>query len=752
MKNYIEFLNKYKGKIFIGITFVVLICSFWLKDIAFEGSYRIWFAADSKIMKSYDDFRDNFSTDDTFVVAFRDENGIFNTKAITTILKLTDEIAQIDGVRKVDSLTNYQYISAIDDELNVDDFIYEDAIGDLETKEKIALKDNLILHHAISADGKSTMLSVKLDTQTHQREEVNLYVMKQLEIISKKYAKKYGYKIFISGMPAVTASLVNVAVHDATYIMPLAVIIVILFLGLLFRDFIGIFVPAIVILYTFLIVLSMQFIFGYKLNNFTVNIPAFIAAIAIADSLHLLLAWRYYKQNKHTNKVSVYLALKNNFLPIALTSFTTAVGFATLTFSDIVPVATLGYAITAGAILAFLLSVSLAPAILLYIKDSYKPKPIAFLDFSSFNGYGKFISTYDKWIVSFFLALFLFLGYGLKYARVDNNSMKYFNKSTVVRSGSDFVEKYITGSMTYEIIVDSKQKDEVKNPDFLNTIVVFEKALKKAYPNVIFTTSIKDIIQRMHSVLSEAHQKSLPNDSNLVAQYLLLYSMSIPQGMSINDQIDMDERLLRLTINSNTQTTSKDVEMIQWTKSWWETHTKYSADVQGETAIFSSMQESLILTLLISIFSTLLIIIFAMLLIFKRIKMLWIFVLPNIAPLLLVGGVMGYLNINIDIGVVISASVILGIAVDDTIHFFSKYFKARKKMDFEESIDYVVKHSGNAMVLTTFILSLTFLVFAVSSFIPNNHFSFVTVIALNLALLFDLILLPALLSIFYRKQ
>ena len=146
------------------------------------------------------------------------------------------------------------------------------------------------------------------------------------------------------------------------------------------------------------------------------------------------------------------------------------------------------------------------------------------------------------------------------------------------------------------------------------------------------------------------------------------------------------------------------------------------------------------------------IIIFAMLLIFKRIKMLWIFVLPNIAPLLLVGGVMGYLNINIDIGVVISASVILGIAVDDTIHFFSKYFKARKKMDFEESIDYVVKHSGNAMVLTTFILSLTFLVFAVSSFIPNNHFSFVTVIALNLALLFDLILLPALLSIFYRKQ
>jgi len=112
---------------------------------------------------------------------------------------------------------------------------------------------------------------------------------------------------------------------------------------------------------------------------------------------------------------------------------------------------------------------------------------------------------------------------------------------------------------------------------------------------------------------------------------------------------------------------------------------------------------------------------------------------------------MGYLDINIDIGVVISASVILGIAVDDTIHFFSKYFQVSKTLSFEKSIDYVITHSGNAMILTTVILSFTFIVFAVSNFIPNNHFAFITVIALNLALAFDLILLPALLSINSKK-
>jgi len=752
MQHYIDFLDRHKTKLFIGITVIVLFFSYWNKDMAFEGSYRIWFSPDSKIMKNYDNFRDTFSTDDTFVVSFRDEKGIFNKKAIDVLLKLTDEIATINGVRKVDSLSNYQYISAIEDELSVEDFIYADDIGDLKHKKEIALKDNLILHHAISKDAKTTMLSVKLSSETNTSDEVNIYVMDALEKIAHKYEKKYGYKIYISGMPGVTASLVTIAEHDAIYIMPLAVVIVMLFLLVLFRDFVGVAIPAIVILYTFLIILGSQFLLGYKLNNFTVNIPAFITAIAIADSLHLLLAWRYYKGQQCTNKDAVYQALKNNFLPIALTSFTTATGFASLSLSSIVPIATLGYAITGGAILAFLLSVSLAPALLLFVKEAYQPKKITFIDFSSMQGYGKFITKHDKKIVWTFVLIIAVLGYGLKYVNVDNNSIKYFDKNTVVRSGSDFIQKHITGSMTYEIIIDSKKKDGVKNSQFLQTVLLFENRLKSKYPNVTFTTSIKDIVQRMHTVLSDNKEKVLPVDSNLVAQYLLLYSMSIPQGMSINDQIDMHERFLRMTINSNTQTTSQDVQMIEWTKKWWKKHTQYSADVQGETAIFSYMQESVIHTLLVSILFTLIIIIISMALIFKKLKMLWIFVLPNIAPIVLVAGVMGYFGISIDIGVVISASVILGIAVDDTIHFFSKYFQASKTMSFEESIDYIVTHSGNAMILTTMILSFTFLVFSISSFIPNNHFSFVTVIALNLALLLDLVLLPALLSVFYRKE
>ncbi len=750
MKQYIEFLDHHKTKLMLLITMLVALLSISLKELAFEGSYRIWFDPASKIMKDYDQFRSTFSGDDTFIVAFEDKEGIFREKPIKTILELTQKLKMLDGVRKVDSLTNYQYIRSEDDDVMVEDFIY-DTKEDLDAKKQIAIHDKLILHQLINDDATATMIAVKLASSVGADEEVNLYVMEQLEQICDEYEAKTGYTFYISGLSAVTASLVNVAVHDALVLIPLAVVIVVILLFLLFRDPIGVPVPAVVIVFTFLIVLSMQMLLGHKLNNFTVNIPSFVAAIAIADSMHLFLAWVYYRAKDITNKEAVYLALKNNFLPIAMTSLTTAIGFATLSISAIEPIATLGIAITAATLIAFLLSISLAPAILLLLNDNYKIKPLKFLNLLNTNGYGAFIVRHDKQIVIGFTVMMLIIGYGLTNLKVDSNSIKYFDKSTTVRSGSTFIEEKLSGSMLYEIILDSKAKEGAKSPAFLKKIVEFEKALVVNHPNITFTTSLKDIVERMHTVLDANSTVTIPDSKNAVAQYLLLYSMSLPQGMELNDKIDTTERYLRLSINSNIQDTSKDLAMIDWVSDWWEQNSNYSATVQGQTSIFAYMQSSVMDTLLLSISATLVLVVIAMFFIFRNIKMLWIFILPNIAPILLVGGVMGYLGRSVDIGVAISASVILGIAVDDTIHFFSKYFQAIKTMSFEESIDYVMSHSGNAMILTTFILSFTFAVFGVSSFVPNINFAIVTVVALNIALVLDLVLLPALLSLFYRK-
>ncbi len=752
MKQYINLLNRYKYLIIVFFTIIVATLSISLKNIAFEGSYKIWFDKDSKILKDYEDFRLNFSGDDIFYIAFEDnsKDGVFNKKAINTIMELTYEFEDIDGVEDVNSLTNYPYMSDSDDNFKVEDFIED--FDNLKQKRKIALQDKLILNQLISRDGKTTAISVKLSEELGSNEEVNIYVYKKILQILNTYEEKTAYKFYLSGTPAVTASLVIVSQNDAMILMPLAVVIVTLLLFILFRSFIGVLIPSVVIVFTFLSVLSIQILLGYKLNNFTVNIPSFVSSIAIADAMHLYLAWIYYKTRSSTNKEAVYLAMKNNILPIALTSITTAIGFATLGFSSIEPISTLGVAITSAALLAFIFSITIAPSILLILKDNYKIKKINFFDISNIKGYGKFISNNDKKIVYSFLIVFIVLAYGLTYTKIDSNSIKYFKDDTVVRQGSNFIEDKLTGAMVYEVIINTKVKDAIKDKEFLSTVVKFEKELYKNFKNVRFTSSIKDIIIKEQEVLNPNSSELLPKDKNLIAQYILLYNMNLPQGKSINDKIDSDYSKLRLTINSNIQDTSKDLAMIDWINNWWKINTKYSSSVQGQTTIFAYMQKSVSDTLITSISLTILIVIILMLAIFKDLSYTFLFMFPNIAPIVLVAGVMGYIGITIDIGVAISAAVILGIAVDDTIHFFSKYFKAIKEQNFEKSIDYIINSSASAMILTTLILSATFSVFATSSFIPNINFAIVTIVALNMALILDLVLLPALLSIKYKKQ
>ncbi|MEA3498093.1 MAG: MMPL family transporter [Campylobacterota bacterium] len=754
MNNYINFLDKQKYKIILLTTLLVATLSISLKDIAFEGSYRIWFDKDSSIIKNYDKFRKDFSGDDTFIVAFQDSStdGVFNKKAVDTIINLTDEFESIDGVDDVSSLSNYSFMSDKNDNFRVDQFLED--YDNLESKKQTAIKDNLIVNQLISKDGKSTAIAIRLDEVTGVNEEVNIFVYKEILKITNSYQKDTNYKFYISGTPAITASLVIVSQRDAMILMPLAVVIVVILLFFLFRSFMGVLVPSVVVIFTFLCVLSIQMILGYKLNNFTVNIPSFVSAIAIADAIHLYLAWVYFKLQNHTNKESVNLALKYNILPIALTSLTTSIGFATLGLSTIEPISTLGIAITCASFLAFIFSITIAPAILLTLSDQYEVKPLKFLNLLNTEGYGAFIVRNDKKIVGMFVILFAVLGYGLTYTKVDSNSIKYFAEDTKVRSGSTFIEDKITGAMIYEVIINSGKKDGIKDIEFLKAVIKFEKQLYANFPNIRFSTSIKDILIRMQKVLNPNSTQQLPQTQNLIAQYLLLYNMNLPQGKTTNDKIDSDYSKIRLSINSNIQDTSKDLEMIEWIDNWWENEsgTIYRSEVQGQTTIFAYMQSSVSDTLMVSIGFTLLIVVSLMLVIFKNIKMTLLFILPNIAPILLVAGFMGYMDLTIDIGVAISAAVILGIAVDDSIHFFSKYFKAIKSgKSFEQRIDYVIKHSANAMILTTFILSFTFAVFTFSSFVPNINFAIVTVTALNIALLLDLVLLPALLSLGRRK-
>jgi predicted RND superfamily exporter protein len=322
--------------------------------------------------------------------------------------------------------------------------------------------------------------------------------------------------------------------------------------------------------------------------------------------------------------------------------------------------------------------------------------------------------------------------------------VRYFKEDVPFRQTIDFIQANITGPMAYEIVVDSKTPDGIKSPAFMKTVEKFSHDFHKRYTNLRHISSLVDVIKKFNYVFN--HSKTIPDNQELIAQYLLLYTLSLPQGMEINDEIDLKQQSLRITAQLNVVDTSMDLEMIHWAGEWWK-NTPYSATVQGQTVMFANMEHDVANTLILSLLLSIATVTLILLLFFRNMRMIPFVIIPNVLPVLLILGTMGWIGIHVNIGIAISASIIIGIAVDDTIHFLIKYKDARgRNLNLEESLTYVMHYSGATIIFTTVILSCAFMIFAFSSFVPNIHFGVVTAIALLFAVAIDLVMLPAMIS------
>ena len=750
MQKFVKSVIKLRWLIVILIPLITVMMASSLKNLEFEGSYRIWFGKESKILKDYDNFRAIFGNDDAVTIMFSSKDGVFSKKALHTVDDITRKLWETKYIARVDSITNYQYVHSdaeYPDEVVVEDFIDDiDAYSseDLAKKKEIALKQDIIVGKLISKDAKTTMIVGRMTPKAGDDPAVSFKLRDAvLKIIAPE--EKKGFHFFLGGGPIINTSFIEIAQHDGGIFTPAVILVAMVLLFAIFRKFSSMIASISIVIFTFLIVLSIQVLLGFKLNNFTANIPVFVVAIGIADAMHLIWIYTMARKKGMDNYSAIEYSVKKNFLAILLTSITTAIGFASLGVSAVVPIQTLGIATASAAVLAFVMTILFVPAFLAILN----PKIKADTNIQEANNhpiavwYTHFLSQNAKLILVITTLLFVVLGAGIFRANVDSNTVKYFKKDFPFRVAVNEMQEKLTGPMSYEIIVDSKANDGIKNPQFLKTVEQFYKEFYAKFPDVRHISSLLDVVKTFNEVMNNS--KSVPDNQELVAQYLLLYSLSLPQGMEINDKMDIDERLLRVSASLNLVDTSKDLEMIQWAEDWWE-KTPYSATVNGQTVMFAHMQHDVTATLIQSITIAVVMISLVMLLIFRNWRMLPLFIVPNVLPIALVVGVMGWLDIDIDMGVAIAGAIIIGVAVDDTIHFMVKYIEARKRGDnLHDAMMYVMSYAGSAIIFTTIVLSLAFLVFVFSNFNPNYHFGIVTASALLIAVVVDLVALPALL-------
>lgn len=759
MKKFINFTIHFKWAIALLIPLITIILGYQFKNIEFDGSYRIWFGENSKTLKQYDSFRAVFGNDDSIIIIFSDENGVMNKKALGVIDRLTEKLWQTKFIARVDSLTNYQYVHVAEDD--PDEILIENFIQDIESlskeqlqeKKEIALKEDLLINRIISGDTKTTMIIGRLVPKAGSTFGASRTIKGLVEGYIKEESEKTGYEFQLAGGPVVNMTFSTLGKHDAVTFTPMALLIAMILLWIILKKPSGMFLSILVVIFTFIIVLAVQVLLGYKLNNFTANMPIFVIAIGIADAMHLYWIYLIGRRKGMQNYEAIHYSVNKNFLPIFLTSATTAVGFASLAISVVVPVETLGIATATAAILAFSITIVFVPAMLAIINPKIKVSEVE-VDEEKQNKlakkYAQFIINNDTKIILASIIIFGAIGLGITKVKVDSNTVRYFTQDVPFRQTVQYIESKLTGPMAYEIVVDSKVQDGIKNPEFMKMVEKFSTEFKDKYPDVRHTSSLVDVVKKFNEVMSQ--NKEIPDTQELIAQYLLLYSLSLPQGMEINDKMDVDERFLRLSASMNIVNTSLDLEMIAWAEKWWE-NTPYTAQVNGQTIMFAHMQHDVTDTLVQSIILAISVVSIMMLFIFKSIRMIPLFIIPNVLPIVLVIGVMGWLGMSIDIGVAISGAIIIGVAVDDTIHFLIKYKEARLKgYNFKDSLTYIMQYAGSAIIFTTIILSLAFVVFSFSQFVPNVNFGVVTAIALVIAVIVDLFMLPAILSKYDGKD
>ena len=750
---------RFRWWIAVLIPFLTLAFASQLKYLQFEGSYRIWFGEEAPILKQYDNFRSVFGNDDALLIMFKDEGGVFNPKALGVVERITEALWQTSDIARVDSLTNYQYVHS--DPVYPDDVLVEDFIEDAESlsseqlaeKAQIAKNEEMIVGRIVSEDLKTTMIAARLTPKAGDDPEASARLKAAAEKIVASEAAS-GYAFHLGGGPILNMTFINLGEHDAGTFTPFVLLIAMALLWIIFRRPSGMLLSLSVVVFTFLIVLSVQVLLGYKLNNFTANLPVFVVAIGIADAMHLFWIYLVGRRNGMENLEAIRFSVHKNFLPTLLTSLTTAVGFASLSISHVIPVKTLGIATATAALLAFVLTILFVPALLailkLKVKAEAEPGNAEKEHDDLSMRFTEFVVRNDRRILMASVLLFGVLGLGIAWVKVDSNTVRYFKEHVPFRETVTFVQKNLTGPMAYEIVVDSGSKDGIKTPEFMKTVERFTEEFKAEFPAVRHTTSLVDVVEKFNEVMN--FDASIPDDRNLIAQYLLLYSLSLPQGMEINDRMDVDERRLRVTASIDIVDTSLDLEMIDWVEGWWA-KTPYAAQVNGQTQMFAHMQHDVTDTLIESILLAIGAVSLMMLFIFRNVRMIPLFIVPTVLPIVLVVGVMGWLGITIDLGVAVSGAIIIGVAVDDTIHFLVKYREARRRGDsLQSALAYVYHFAGKAIVFTTLILSSAFVIFTLSDFVPNVNFGIVTATALVIAVAVDLFMLPAWLALADRGK
>ena len=700
----------------------------------------------------FEAFKERFEESGRDIIVLLHGEGLFSTEALTVLARLTGALEGIDGIEKVVTVLNAPSIQATEDGIRIEPLGEKipDSPSAVEALKQKALSNRLFLRSLVSESGTTLALVARLAPFVESQEEKTRVVE---EVIATTHSTVQGrFPVYFSGFPVIEREMTTKGLRDTRLFMVLSGLILCFFLFITFRSAAGMYLPLAVVVAAVLFLLGLMWMAGQKINLINMVIPSVLLVYGIADSIHLL--HRYYEElgKGGSKRAALVVTVRQMFIPCFMTSFTTAAGFLSLTTATIQIVKDFGLFSGIGIMLAFVVNILLLPILL-----SFHPAPKREGKIwkgegaieRALKGVGLLNERFPRVLLS--LGGLLLVGSALMSTRVNIESyvLEELKEENPVVQANRLMEEEMSGVFSYQVQVTSGEEEGGLDPDFLRHVDELESFIA-GQPWIRKTLSVVDLLKEMHQAMNGGDPAfyRVPETRELVAQYLLLYGMSGDQE-DLDLLITPDHSILRISSMGVDMGTTNFFELKERTERMAAGLfvPPASARVTGKSLVAQNALNNIIHDMLTSLFTAFLIISATISILYRSLKLGMISMVPNVIPLVFTLGFMGFFGIHLRTATVIIFSVSLGIAVDDTIHYISRfreeYFRTG---DDVISMYGTLKSAGRAIVLTTLIMISGFSVFLVSNFKASQDFGLLASITLLSSLLGTFLFLPAFLN------
>ncbi|WP_218753744.1 efflux RND transporter permease subunit [Vibrio parahaemolyticus] len=750
--------TKYSLLVLLATIFLIIVATIGGKNLYFRGDYDIFFDGTNKQLLAFDEIQTTFAKTDNLAIVIAPEDGdIFTPQTLSLIQKITVDAWQVPYSSRVDSIANYQHTEAFDDDLLVEDLLYSEYELTPERISKvksIALSEPVLKSALVSEKGDVTVVNITVQLPEMDKTAEVEEVVSSINAMIDRYQRAYPDVTFHkAGIIAMNHAFMTAAQDDSSTLVPTMLVVILVFLTIMLRSILSVIATLIVIIGSVMATMGISGWAGMFLSTATVNVPTLIMTLAVADCVHVIATMRQSMKNGFTKVQSIERSIALNFVPILITSVTTAIGFLMMNMSDSPVLRDFGNLSALGVMVACLLSVTLLPALLkllpIHVKMETSQDQKHVMD-----RLGDFVVSQRRALLPLSVVVIVVCASLIPLNKVNDESVEYFGQRNEFRQAADFMEERISGMTNISIAIKTNESQGIAAPDFLNTIGEFSSWLLDQ-PETDHVATLADVYKRLNKNMhgdDEAYY-SLPQARELAAQYLLLYEMSLPYGLDLNNQINVDKSSIKMVLTVANLGSVELVDLENRIYQWFAEHApQYQVVASSPSLMFAHIGETNMASMLSTLPITLVLISALLIFALRSVRLGLISLMPNIAPAVIGFGLWALISGEINLGLSVVVTLTLGIVVDDAVHFLSKYQRARREgQTAEQAVRYAFHTVGRALWITTVVLVAGFSVLAMSSFRLNADMGQLSAIVIFIALVVDFLFLPTLLMLFDKK-